>query len=107
MAGLYDRLAGSDNSLPVHFIHAAVTLHAEEPTIFTKVHLRNRANARLGDSPLTTAEEADLDGIMDEMDVQSNITAKMRYADKVWAVNYAVAGGDLTSETVWRNQLGL
>lgn len=106
MAGLWnsiaDRSEGAD-PLSAHLVKAAIYLAARG--LFTAVQVRDALNARLR-VPLTAAEETDLSAILTAAQ-QGTATARLDYLERIDALNIAAEMGVLTSESVWRAQLGI
>ena len=105
MAGIYDRiLPETDDNVPVHILYAAIVTYSEG--IFTKVQIRNAINGIL-QSPLTSAEETDLDGIADGIDAEVGVNNKLRYLHRLNALSMAIEIGISVTETQYRNNLGI
>ena len=105
MAGIYDRIQpeAADN-VPVHILYAAIVTYSEG--IFTKVQIRNAINGTL-QSPLTTAEETDLDGMADGIDAEVGVNNKLRYLHRLNALSLAIESGVNVTETQYRTNLGI
>ena len=104
MSGLWDRIVPGEDRVAVHFITAAVHLAVEG--VFTNAQILAAINSDL-DTDLDSAAESDLSDLVTECNAQPNIGAKARYIHLIESLGLAVEEGHLTSESVWRSNLGI
>lgn len=104
MAGIWERIKETaDDRLAVHLLEAAIVLH--QTNAFTKAQILAGLNAELN-TPLTTAEETDLNAIMDALDTSGTVTNRLVYLAKVKAWTIAAEHGSVT-EAQFRTGLGI
>lgn len=106
MSGLYDRIAmRGEGAAPIsaHLLKAAMYLAVRG--VFTTQQIVTALNAKLS-TPLSGADTADLAAIYAQANT-GTATAKLDYLERFDALNIAVEMGVLTSEAVWRAQLGI
>lgn len=106
MSGLWNRITargeGAD-PLSSHLVKSAIYLVSAG--VFTGQQVLDALNGRLR-SPLTAAEIADLSAILSKSQTWT-VTDRLAYIERLDALNIAAEMGVLTSEAVWRSQLGI
>ena len=111
MAGLWERVRPDvDDRVNIHLIEAAYGAYLINTATAgakgtTKAQILSAVNSELV-TPLSAAEQTDLDLIADEIDAQSNLTNKLLYLAGLKYVFVAAEEG-LVTETKWRQDLGI
>lgn len=104
MAGIWERIKNTaEGRVGVHLLEAGIVLHATNA--FTKVQIKDAINATLT-APLSVAEMADLDLIVDKLDAELTTILKLVYLEKVKAWTIAAESGVVT-EGQFRSALGI
>jgi len=104
MAGLWERIRPDVNDrVETHYIVAAYKGY--HSGIFTKAQILTALNNLL-ETPLTTAEQTDMDDIADQIDAQTNNTTRLMYLNGIEALWIAVEAEQVL-EAKWRSDLGI
>ena len=106
MSGIWDRIIpGGENSdrVSAHLLKAA--MHLAVYGVVTGAQMKTAINGKLT-SPLSAAALADLDAIQTSITAQ-NVTGKLTYLERFDAMNIMAESGALTSEAIYRAQLGI
>jgi hypothetical protein len=103
MAGIWERITPGDDRLAVHLVTSA--LHLADLGAFTSAQILSGLNATL-ETPLDQNAVNDLQAMLTELSGLDN-ASKTRYMLGVQSLNVAVETGLLTSESTYRNTLGI
>lgn len=103
MAGLYDRIATSQDKIHCHYLVGSLKAYATG--LWSSSTIINSINSLL-QSPLTTEELADLSSISAEVDSLPDATAKLVYGAKIEAAIIAAEAG-LVNDAEWRDALNI
>jgi len=105
MSGIWDRIIpGGADRCNVHLLKAAMFLAVRG--VFTAQQLLERINSSLV-IPLDVAAQTDLATIKSAIDAAPNMAGKLDILETFDAMNIGAETGVLTSEAVYRGQLGI